>query len=99
MGLDLSINRIAAIEAGLQLSIQRNGTDVSIQVAKEHNDDPDFIKWLETYIEVVHIPGTVLIVENTGTGDDIVIRANQWGRVYGPMTEWLKANNITWGEF
>lgn len=101
MGLDLCFNRAAAITAGLQLFMERNGTDESIAIAEEDNDpvDAEYLAWLKAESEIFKVPGTELHVTNDGVGDNICIRANKWGRVYAPMTEWLKANNITWGEF
>ena len=99
MGLDISFNRTAAIAAGLQLTVETNGTKAEIFQAKQVNEDAEYITWLESEGEVIAIPGTELFTANDGVGDHISIRANKWGRVYEPMTNWLKANNITWGEF
>ena len=99
MGLDLYFNRKAAIDAGLQLSVERNGDDESIALSHGVGDDPEYTAWLEASSEVIAVPGTELFVTNDGIGDNIAIRANKWGRVYEPITNWLKANNITWGEY
>ena len=99
MGLDLYFDRKAAIDAGLKVFIERNGTDTSIAVAEAHNEDPEYIAWLKAESEVIAIPDTGMHVSNDGIDDRIAIRANKWGRVYEPMTNWLKTNNITWGEY
>lgn len=98
MGLDLQFNRTAALAAGLQLSVLRNGSDACIFMAKQDNEAPEYIAWLETYSECVEVPDLGVFVTNDGWDDTISIRANQWGRVYAPMTNWLKANNIEWSE-
>jgi hypothetical protein len=98
VGLDIAFNREAAIKAGLILHKVINGTDLEIASAKVRNDSQDYIDYLQQEVELVHVPGTNMHTYNGGI-DDIVIRANQWGSVYGPMTTWLQANNITWTEF
>lgn len=49
--------------------------------------------------EYIQVPNAHYSVENNGVDIDIVVRANKWGSTYAPLTEWLKANNITWSEF
>ena len=97
MGLDIAFNREKAIAAGLQLSKMANGTEDSIAAAQEC-EDADYLAWLQREEEVVHVPGTNMVTTNDGVSA-IVIRANKWGSIYGPMTTWLKANNIEWTEF
>ena len=98
MGLDISFNREKAIAAGLVLSQMANGTEDSIAEAQSQHDDTGYLEWLMRIEEVVHVPGTNMVTTNDGV-DAIVIRANKWGSIYGPMTTWLKANNIEWTEF
>ena len=100
MGLDISFNRTAAIAAGIKLSVLRNGSDSDIAIEEANPDkDPEYIQWLKAESECMEVPGLGTFVTNDGIGDNITIRANKWGRVYAPMTNWLKANNITWGEY
>lgn len=98
MGLDIAFNRAAAIAAGMELVKALNGTDEEITRAKEIGGDDDYVKYLERKDEFIKVPGTEMLVHNGGV-DAIVVRANKWGRVYGPLTTWLKANNIEWSEF
>ena len=97
MGLDIAFNREKALAAGLVLSKMANGTEDSIAHAQTC-EDTDYLEWLQREEEVVHVPGTNMVVVNDGV-DSIVIRANKWGQIYEPMTTWLKANNIEWTEF
>lgn len=99
MGLDIAFDRAAALAAGLQTSRARNGTDIDIAEAKAAEDDPAYIEYLEREEEHIHVPYTGKHVTNDGVDPHIVVRANKWGQVYGPLTTWLKANNIEWSEF
>lgn len=44
------------------------------------------------------VPGLECWVVDSGSGDEVIVTANKWGRVYQPLTEWLKANSIDWTE-
>lgn len=48
--------------------------------------------------DCILVPGTDINVSADHIEDSICVRANQWGRVYAPMTAWLIDNNITWKE-
>ena len=100
MGLDIAFNRKQAIEAGLVLTKERNGTDDAIARAKELGDT-EYLKYLNGVSECVKVPGANHLVYSGGSTDDIdiIVRANKWGRTYAPLTQWLKANNIEWSEF
>lgn len=100
MGLDIAFNRDLAIKAGIIITQERNGTDREIAAAKaDPHEDTDYIAYLERESDVVHVPGTIFYVRACGKPDMVIVRANQWGVIYGPMTTWLKTNNITWTEF
>lgn len=100
MGLDISFNREQAIAAGLQLNMLARSTEEEIAEALQgpYAEDKDYIQYLQRVEEVVHIPGTEYVAENGGV-DTIVIRANKWGSIYGPITSWLRSHNIEWSEF
>jgi hypothetical protein len=95
MGLDIAFNRAQALAAGLETVTEPRDPDA----AQKYKDDSDaFAFWSEicTYIKV---PATDLLASDDGAGEHIVVRANHWGRVYQPLTDWLKANGIDWEEF
>ena len=99
MGLDLAFNRETAQKAGIVITQERRGSDDEITYALESGVDKEYLAWLSSLVTYISIPGTNMSVEDCGSSDDIVVRANKWGRVYEPLTNWLKANNIEWSEF
>lgn len=102
MGLDISFNRKAAVAAGLVISKDCNGDAATIAFAKSDPDcDPAYLAWLQREDEFIEVPNAGLFVSSDGFPDSeyLVVRANKWGRVYAPLTQWLQANNITWGEY
>lgn len=98
MGLDVSFNRARALEAGLEMVMERNASDESIAQAIAEKDNPEFIQWMQQTVECVRVPGREYLVENGGVDDVIILRANRWGNTYAPLTEWLKTHNIEWDE-
>ena len=103
MGLDISFNREEAIEAGMETSAMRNGSDASIQLAEEDeaNGTPNqdgYLEWLYEVQQVIRVPGMEHWVNDEGL-DTCIVRANKWGRTYKPLTEWLTYNAIEWSEF
>lgn len=47
---------------------------------------------------MVTIPGTNMITAIDLFGDTGVVRANKWGRMYEPLTKFLKDNSIPFTE-
>jgi hypothetical protein len=94
MGLDIAFNREEALAAGLELVTEARDPD-GVKLWPDDKEMQDFCNEVVTYVKV---PGTEMLTEDNGI-DKIVVRANKWGMVYGPMTEWLAANNIGWDEF
>lgn len=93
MGLDVAFDRQQAIAAGMEFeTIPNDGT-------YSEGDDPDYIAWCKASTDCIKIPGTELYASDDGFEDHIAVRANKWGRIYEPLTDWLKANNIEWSEF
>ena len=109
MGLDISFNRKQALAAGLKVKLMRNGSDQDIALQENSQyDDPEYLAWLKREEEVIEIPSGELNLwgqhryTDSGSSPDhenFCIRANKWGSVYEPLTNWLKANNIDWSEF
>ena len=108
MGLDISFNRKQALQAGLKIKTIRNGSDedIAIEEFSEHCD-PEYLAWLKREDEVIEIPDAALNswgqprYTDSGSSPDhehFSIRANKWGTIYEPLTNWLKANNIEWSE-
>lgn len=98
MGLDIAFNRADAVAAGMVITRELNGCAESIARTSEA-EDPDYWRWLQEEVDVILIPGTDLRTTASGGSDDLIVRANKWGRMYEPLTTWLKANGITWSEF
>lgn len=94
MGMDIAFNREKAIAAGLELITEARDPDG----AKLWPDDPEMQAFCNEVVTYVKVPVVELLTEACGT-DDIIIRANKWGSVYHPMTDWLKAHDIIWVEF
>ena len=99
MGLDLSFNKQQALAAGLIITLETNGNQDMIEAAIINNDDPDYIQWLKSDVYVMHVPTTDIKVDISIGYGLIIVRANKWGRVYEPLTDWLKAKNINWEEY
>jgi hypothetical protein len=106
MGLDVAFNRQAAINAGLQFKDLPNGDDADISfhqtmIDNEHvAADPEHLAWLKETTTCIQVPGQEFFVaDDGGAGEDVVVRANKWGRTYLPLTTWLKAKGIEWTEF
>ena len=101
MGLDIVFNRKAAMKAGMEVSLQRNGTDEQIACAlmDTDNDQDGYVEYLQRTEELVQIPGTDWWLSNGGDEEDIIVRANMWGDSYAPLTAWLQKHNILWSSF
>lgn len=100
MGLDIAFDRKKAVAAGISMKMIPNGDAESIARAEaDECPDPDYIAWLKAEELCVQVPGMEGWVSDDGVGTEIVVRANKWGQVYGPLTAWLRANNIQWDEF
>lgn len=91
MGLDIAFNRKAALDAGLELQ-------ASEYTYFEYgpNDEEIPVTVPET---IIAVPGCDHFVSDDGHEEDIVVRANKWGRTYAPLTEWLTKHNLSWEEF
>lgn len=99
MGLDVAFDRAQAIEAGLEVFVDTHGTHEDIAHAEQDpHGDPDYLAWLKEESEYIRVPG-IELVTHTDSGDRIIVRANKWGQVYGPLTTWLTTHNINWEEF
>ena len=98
MGLDIAFNRATAVAAGMEYKVGPRSTPESIAEAVAEGHEPDFIEWLSTPEKMIRVPGMEHWVADGGH-EDIVVRANPGGMVYGPLTTWLKAKGITWDEF
>jgi hypothetical protein len=90
MGLDVSFNTKKALEAGLVI---KRVYECRAGWRKNGYIGPDVI------LDVLEVPGTDICVEADVMVENIVVRANKWGRVYEPLTYWLKTKDIAWAEF
>lgn len=98
MGLDVAFNRQQALNAGLKLVNESNGTSEQIAEAMLEGDN-QYANWLAQTTEYIVCPENEYLVANGGVDGMIVVRANKWGQIYAPLTNWLIANNIQWSEF
>jgi hypothetical protein len=105
MGLDIKFNLELAKQAGLTVSTEVIGTDEEILAAdtmftgEPTNANKEHLEWLksiEIYGRLPNYP-SAFDVDDSVEGYAIV-RANKWGNLYAPLTEFLKNNNITWEE-
>lgn len=96
MGLDIAFNRAAAIAAGLELITEARDPE-GAALWPDDKEMQDHCNEIVTYVKV---PDTNVLVEDGAyeTSERIAIRANKWGSVYGPMTEWLERHGISWTE-
>lgn len=100
MGLDIAFDRKKAVSAGIVMKMIPNGDAESIARAEaDECPDPDYIAWLKAEEPCIQVPGMTGWVSDGGGKDDFIVRANRWGFVYGPLTDWLRANDIQWDEF
>lgn len=100
MGLDVQFNITKAVEAGLILRDQANGSPEELALASKQEASPDYIAWLmevETVMEVPNRDGIYIHAEIHA--DSIIVRANKWGLTYIPLTDWLREHSITWEEY
>jgi hypothetical protein len=103
MGLDISFNRAAADAAGIETTTLRNGDNaqiIDVLIGRLINggifEGDDYLAWLLEEQLCLRVPGTGWISD--GGIDEYIVRANKWGYVYGPLTEWLSLNGIKWDE-
>ena len=98
MGMDLYFNKAAAIKAGLEFfTAEPRGTAQEI-VEAEMRGDTDYLEYLREQPDVIKVPDTSFYVEVTLLEDNMAVRANPWGPVYTPLTQFLKEHDITWVE-
>lgn len=93
MALDITFNRNAALQAGIEIKVVRNGTDAEIY-QQENRRDPDrgYISWLKQEHECILVPNTEYWLENIGSSGLMTVTCNSYTIM--PMTRWLKANKI-----
>ncbi len=97
MGLDLTFNKIKAIEAGLVIKSNiEKYTDCNGEIIERPYD---YIKIPNSIHKREIGYGWSNGVETTEEPNMIDIRANKWGSIYKPLTTWLKSNNIKWYEY
>lgn len=103
MGLDISFDRKKALAAGMERKVVRNGTDGEIRTAEimvaDGSAEQEYLNYLRSESTIVQIPGTDWWLDDYGLENNIVVRANMWGKSYAPLTKWLKENNIPWESF
>jgi len=100
MGLDLYFSKAKALAAGMVLEQETNGSaeDIAHSVSLGDQENPEYLNWLKEVVNVTQVPGAKHRVNVWDGGEELSIRANKWGITYEPLTQWLKANNITWQE-
>ena len=100
MGMDINFNKELADAAGIEYTTIRNGSDEDILKASTSEDTRDgYLTWLQEELLCIKVPVTGTYV-NIGVFDGMItLRANKWGHVYKPLTQWLKENDIRWNEF
>jgi hypothetical protein len=106
MGLDISFSKAKALEAGMVLEIKRRGSlrDIAeLKALPVTERDPEYLKYLLSPASVATIfcgisRGSKSFEIDGYADETLFVRANKWGNLYAPLTEWLIANHITWDE-
>ena len=114
MGLDISFSSEHAVEMGLVVRTETNGTpqEIAIALEEERVEGPGYWEtsrreWLQKEVQVIEVPnadhcvqaGEGWSVTPDGTETDIFfVRANHWGNTFAPLTEWLDSHGISWDE-
>lgn len=98
MGLDISFNKEAAVKAGLVLEEGQRGTEEAVERTRKAGDK-DYLGFLTETCTFMTIPDYDYCTEASVFEERVIVRANKWGRLYGPLTAFLKANDIPWEEF
>lgn len=98
MGIDLCFNKQAAIAAGLITETRQRGSEYEVQLAIDDGGS-SYVDYLRQYATFIQVPNRDWWLDGGTDPEQIVVRANKWGDSYAPLTDWLKANGITWGEF
>lgn len=100
MGLDVAFSRKAALEAGMEVKLERRSTLEEVAEAKASGTySTDYLAWLGEQVELIRLPTGGHWLECGLDPETYVVRANRWGVTYAPLTRWLEANNIEWSEF
>ena len=102
MGLDITFDYQPAVDAGIELRVEPNGTAAEIVEAKE-SGQLDYAAWLEREELLMKVPerGVWIVADEylSETEHTLTVRANKWGESYEPLTNFLKANGIEWEEW
>ena len=104
MGLDIAFSRKKAIKAGIELR-KREHPSQAIAEAREAFEysgsviDAGYLEYLSRTRTLMAVPYTDHCVQDDGTDEEIIVRANKWGNTYGPLTKWLSEKKIGWTEF
>lgn len=99
MGLDISFNAAKAIDAGMIITVyyddyrdlEKDGCHSCKWVELRHKFTlPEMVDGGEHFYAAIDF--------HSGANGDLigVVRANGWGRVYKPLTDWLNSKNIDW---
>ncbi len=104
MGLDISFNKEQAVKAGMSLSTERVGTDAQIAEARKLGDgDSDYLNHLleeEIFARISEYAFFFTVNESAEIDGTITLfaRANKWGNLYKPLTNFLTKHGIEWDE-
>ena len=98
MGLDIAFRKDLALKAGLEIFNQPNGSPEEIAAALA-DGDLEHHAWLNQRSAVFHVPNANHLVCVDVGEDHLIVRANQWGHTYEPLTRRLTEHNINWDEF
>ena len=100
MGLDITFNLRKAQKAGLVMTTNRRFTEAEIEEAKSFLKEPltgqdlEYLEWMKGEETVGQLDDCVypfvIDVWTTGGGIEMgTVRANEWGNLHKPLTEFL----------
>jgi hypothetical protein len=107
MGLDIKFNLSEVVRAGMAIHAEVNGTLAERKIAEQqYAEEPceanqRYIDWLKEFSMIGNIPNYIhsfsIDITDAPNGNAYV-RANKWGSLYEPLTDFLMANDILWDE-
>ena len=98
MGINIVFDKQKAIDNGMTFFNSINGNAGEIEEAVDRGCAKEFIDWLRKPVVLINVPNAPLSVAVEEHDGLWVCPANHWGKVYDPLTTWLRQNEIIWTE-
>jgi hypothetical protein len=104
MGLDIKFNLSEVVRAGMAIHTETNGSLTERKIAQQqYAEEPceanqRYIDWLKEFSMIGSIPNHIHSFGVDVAENNVYVRANKWGSLYEPLTDFLMANDILWDE-